>query len=358
MTVYPQRLHGKITGRFVVEVTLDGRRLRKVVETFKDAAAAEASLLASLKAGAGTEKLDTRVNPTSLLDLLKRGGDAIWGSSSMSEIAPARIRRAAEIIGRVPFADLSTTDLDRVVATLKSDGLAASTINQYLSALHTLLAWGEKRGYRPKATLHFDRLAMPEQTLRLLNDGEDDAIVAALETQGRRGAEVADFVRVLLTTGLRRSELLLRERSDLRVDETGTSWLRVSKTKTKRERSIPLTPEAASILQSRLPWTINAPVVRDHWDRAKEKLGLAGDRRVVIHALRHTVATRLIRAGVDPFTTGQLLGHSNIRTTQRYVHVLADAKVAAVAKLTTPKGSSSLDDHPVTVPVRASDEGQ
>ena len=65
----------------------------------------------------------------------------------------------------------------------------------------------------------------------------------------------------------------------------------------------------------------------------KKALQLAGIPHIRFHDMRHSFATRLIRAGVDIITAQKLLGHSKITMTERYAHSLADVKMAAVRKL-------------------------
>jgi site-specific recombinase XerD len=52
--------------------------------------------------------------------------------------------------------------------------------------------------------------------------------------------------------------------------------------------------------------------------------------RFVPYDLRHTYATRAIEGGMDPLTLMKLMGHANLSTTLRYVHLskrhLADAQ--------------------------------
>ncbi len=46
------------------------------------------------------------------------------------------------------------------------------------------------------------------------------------------------------------------------------------------------------------------------------------NKRVTCHAFRHSFASELIRSGSDILTVQELLGHSDIRTTQIYTHVI------------------------------------
>jgi len=63
-----------------------------------------------------------------------------------------------------------------------------------------------------------------------------------------------------------------------------------------------------------------------------QKAGLAG-QGITPQKLRHTVATHLIRNGVDVRTVQELMGHSELETTAKYLHSDTRTKQAAVGKL-------------------------
>lgn len=56
-------------------------------------------------------------------------------------------------------------------------------------------------------------------------------------------------------------------------------------------------------------------------------------KRITPHTTRHTFATSLLDEGVDLRTVQELLGHSHIRTTERYLHTSDEKKVDAVSRL-------------------------
>ena len=57
---------------------------------------------------------------------------------------------------------------------------------------------------------------------------------------------------------------------------------------------------------------------------------IAGIEGLIWKDLRATFGTRLAEAGCDAFTIAQLLGHSDVRVTMRYVRAIEDTKRAAV----------------------------
>ncbi len=56
-------------------------------------------------------------------------------------------------------------------------------------------------------------------------------------------------------------------------------------------------------------------------------------KRITPHTTRHTFATSILSEGADLRTVQELLGHSHIRTTERYLHSSDEKKIDAVARL-------------------------
>ncbi len=79
--------------------------------------------------------------------------------------------------------------------------------------------------------------------------------------------------------------------------------------------------ERAEVFVSRSGQAINRIVL---WQRLSQISKKAGIRHVHPHALRHTFATHLLSGGADLRIVQELLGHSNVVTTQIYTHVDAD----------------------------------
>jgi integrase len=162
------------------------------------------------------------------------------------------------------------------------------------------------------------------------------------------------IVPMLILTGARKREVLDARWEDF--DFERKSW-RIHTTKLGRPRHVPLSDGVISLLES-IPrfdceWVLPNPKtlkpyvqVFYSWDTARKAVGLD---EVRMHDLRHSFASFLVNSGRTLYEVQRLLGHTQIKTTQRYAHLspdtLLDASNAAsraVGNIFLPAPSSPL----------------
>ena len=95
--------------------------------------------------------------------------------------------------------------------------------------------------------------------------------------------------------------------------------------------------------------------VGDVFENVVVRLGLnkgVSDPRMkaVFHSLRHTHASRLLEAGTDIYHVKTLLGHRNITTTERYLHVRADNLKSAIKRMEQMKTGQAAEVIPMQKP--------
>jgi len=143
------------------------------------------------------------------------------------------------------------------------------------------------------------------------------------------------IVPMLILTGARKHEVLEARWED--IDISAGQW-RIPKTKNGKPRYVPLSNSAMQLLEAipkfnESPFVFtnpktNKPYTRFYksWDTARRSVGLSDVR---IHDLRHSFASFLVNSGRTIYEVQKILGHSDVRVTQRYAHLskntLADA---------------------------------
>lgn len=139
------------------------------------------------------------------------------------------------------------------------------------------------------------------------------------------------ILRLLYSTGLRMGELVQLKAGDI---DSQRMVVRVRQGKGKKDRytilSLLMLDQLRDYWRAYRPQTylfegmIRGQAISRRTVQQIFKNGLrrAGIRREVgVHVLRHCFATHLLDAGVDSLTLKHMMGHSNIATTARYIHV-------------------------------------
>lgn len=167
---------------------------------------------------------------------------------------------------------------------------------------------------------------VPSKLPEMLSKAEVDRILGACTCLRHRA-----LLMTMYAAGLRVSEACLLKVAD--IDST-RMMIRVANGKGGKDRYTLLPPLLLETL--RLHWQASRPV---EWLFPKtdgtlpinisqvQKMFHAAKRRAQvkkqggIHSLRHAFATHLLEAGVDVHTIGRLMGHDQITTTARYLHL-------------------------------------
>lgn len=126
--------------------------------------------------------------------------------------------------------------------------------------------------------------------------------------------EARTLVRIAFYSGMRLSEIMsIGHKSSLLED-----GFKLIDTKNGEDRYVPMHPKITSAVKY-LPITYSKKWMQVLIRRAMNDVGL---NEIRLHDLRHSTATNLINSEKDLYLVRELLGHKDIRTTQRYSHVL------------------------------------
>lgn len=152
------------------------------------------------------------------------------------------------------------------------------------------------------------------------------------------------IIPMLILTGARKREVLDARWADF---DLGQKVWRIALSKSGKARFVPLSEGVLSLLEMigkereawplphrDCPWVFANPdtgkpytSIYYTWDNARKRAGLPGLR---VHDLRHSFASFLINAGRSIYEVQKILGHTQIKTTQRYSHLSQDTLLAAV----------------------------
>ena len=249
------------------------------------------------------------------------------------------------------FAEINGSQLQLYLRELERQGRKAATISRFIASAKAFFAWQMVIGKRsdnpardlraPKVEKKPPEILSVEEITRLL---EQPASSAPKELRDKA------MMELLYATGIRVSELI-----SLRLEDINVALEYLICRDEYKERTVPFGGTARSALESYLeksrPHLVGdepcellftncsgEPMSRQgFWKIVKHYGKQAGlTTEITPHTLRHSFAAHLLSNGADLKSVQELMGHSDISTTQVYMQ-LSERKIREVYKETHPR---------------------
>ena len=260
------------------------------------------------------------------------------------------------IIGDLQFSEVSPSKLVIIQRNMIIAGKSPRTI-QYTFAVISQI-WTMARAFdfvqdqSPTSIVKLRKVQ--NQRIRYLNHGEASELLKNLK---ERSLQVHNMALMALHCGLRAIELFRLKWTEINIDRREI----IVTGKGDAIRTAYMTDDVFNMLEE---WRANKnnelvfpsrngeqmKRISNAYQRAVEELkyneGIEDDRqKVVFHTLRHTFASWHVEAGTDIYRLKTLMGHSDIKMTERYAHVsdelLQDATVSFMKRIKKKTDESS-----------------
>ncbi len=236
------------------------------------------------------------------------------------------------------LASPTIEDLRGYLHDLSRKGRATRTVARRLAALRVFLRHRQAEGFDAAPLLQQLERPKPEHLLpKVLSRAQVNQLIALPDPEHPHFARDVAILELLYASGLRASELCGLKIRDVNLQ---VGFVRVFG-KGSKERIVPLGRAAAEAVahylsecRPRLAKTSTTEILflsrtGKPLDRVAlwmlvERYGRRAGRAISPHVLRHCFASHLVGGGADLRVVQELLGHSDISTTQIYTHVDSD----------------------------------
>lgn len=221
---------------------------------------------------------------------------------------------------------------------LRQDGRSAATISRSLASLKNFYVYVVSSGFLEKSPVSVDiHVERAEKKLpQILSGQEVEKLLAQPVSVDAKGIRDKAMLEVMYATGIRVTELI-----DLNVDDVNLDLKMIKVGGSKKVRVIPLYPAALRALHSYLT-NVRGSLVSDplepalfvningirmsrqgFWKILKFYQGKAHiEKEITPHTLRHSFAVHLLENGADLDSVKELMGHSDISSTQLYTQMI------------------------------------
>ncbi|MBE5941443.1 MAG: site-specific tyrosine recombinase XerD [Lachnospiraceae bacterium] len=257
--------------------------------------------------------------------------------------------------GVTEFDHVTSTDLNSYILMIEKQGMSTATVSRNIASMKAFFVYMIKQGVikeDPTETLKAPKI---EKKAPVILSIEEINLLLA-QPSGSAPKEIRDkaMLELLYATGIRVSELI-----NLRVKDVNLSMNFLQCRDDNKERVIPFTNETKVALENYLYHARDimckgdqdklftncqgAPMTRQgFWKIIKYYSAKAGIKKdITPHTIRHSFAMHLVNNGADLKAVQEMLGHSDISTTQIYVKSNMNSKIKEVYDKTHPRAHVS-----------------
>ena len=265
------------------------------------------------------------------------------------------IRQYAEWLQRHTGIDLAESSQEQIkdyLQFLQDQGKSGATASRALASLKNFYAYLVSAGFLEHSPVAGDiHVQRGEKKLpQILTGKEVELLLAQPSCVDAKGYRDKAMLEVMYATGIRVTELI-----DLNVEDVNLELGVIKCGGTRKSRVIPLYPAALRALGAYIK-DVRATMIGDPTDSAlfvnvngvrmsrqgfwkilKYYQGKAGiEKDITPHTLRHSFAVHLLENGADLGSLQELMGHSDISSTQVYTHMV-NQKIKSVYEKCHPK---------------------
>ena len=240
------------------------------------------------------------------------------------------------LLGGYAMIDLKPFMVQEMVQVLIKKGLSPSTCNRALIILRFMFNCALRWEILPKMDnpcKNVKELTLNNKKERFLNGNEISAL--KIELAKSKNKLLPYIVQLLILTGCRRGEAL---NAQIQHFDLGRGDWVVPLPKAGKARHIPMSDTAIHTVRATIQFkqSLNQVTNESHylfpnpstgepfqqifysWDKARKAAHIDTVR---MHDLRHSFASAMVNSGMTLYDVKEILGHSNIRTTERYAHL-------------------------------------
>lgn len=265
------------------------------------------------------------------------------------------IRQFAEWLQHSENLDVlgaAQVNISDYLSALQAQGKSGATASRTLASLKNFYAYVVSTGFLEQSPVSGDiHVERGEKKLpQILTGKEVELLLAQPACVDAKGYRDKAMLEVMYATGIRVTELI-----DLNVDDVNLELGIIKCSSPKKSRAIPLYPAALRALSVYLR-DVRSVMVADPLETAlfvnvsgarmsrqgfwkilkfyQTKAGI--EKEITPHTLRHSFAVHLLENGADLGSLQELMGHSDISSTQLYTHMI-NQKLKSVYEKCHPK---------------------